>query len=169
MALVQQFDEDTTLNLATLAVKTILSQALKIDASRENGFRVTKSNFHFSVADKTAQEGPVMIGVACNFVNDAAITAALGADPQKAQADDIRGKGTFIKGLFLIGTNVQAYPGDGGAIDGQMIEVSYGKNGWSIPEGSSMVLWAWNMGAAALTTGTRINMYAEHFGVWLRD
>ncbi len=171
MSLVQQFDHDRSLALGTLGANTAILSNTLIDSGRENGFRVTHSKFHFSMTAKTTTEGPIMVG--CSVALTAAeIKAAIEADPQRSNAEDSRPPNTYIKTLFLMGVGQQEFPGSGGSGMGFMkggIDVSYGKNGWSVPEGSGLAVWAYNMDSGALTTGCIIHWFAEHFGVWLRD
>ncbi len=168
--LVQQFDHDRVMALGTLAAATAVLSNTKIDTARENGFRVTKSRYFFSLTQKTTTEGPISVGI-CIGLDAAGVKAALEADPQTNIADDARGEGTYIKKLFTIGVGQQEFPGSGGSGMDFMrgIEVSYGKNGWSVPEGSLLAVWAYNQDGTALTTGCVINWDSEHFGVWLRD
>ncbi len=137
-----------------------------IDASRKQGFRVTKSRIFVELSGKTSGEGPVLFGVACNFPGAPEIENALEADPQGRNTQDAaRGDGTFLRVLCLfmsVNVNVPLNRP-------LMFEFSYGKNGWSIPEAESLAYWARNEDTGALTTGTRISIVAEHFGVWLRD
>ncbi len=168
MALVQQFDSDLTLTLSTLGAASVISVDSSIDGSRLQGFRVTKSRIFITMSGKTTAEGPIALGVALNFESVAAIKAALESDPTGQQSDDDRGKGTFIRMLDTVGLVPTVFPSsDEGT--GKMYEISYGKNGWSIPEGRSMRFYAHNLFGSALTTGTQFQITAEHFGVWLRD
>lgn len=136
-------------------------------SARKQGFRVAMSRFFMSFQGKTLFEGPIMVGVACNVKDVAAIKALIEADPQAPSEDNARGTGEYIRGLFVIAATSLASVEAGQ--NNQAIEVKYGKNGWSIPEDQELVVWAYNMNTAALTTGVVINWYAEHYGVWLRD
>jgi len=165
MALIAQYDNNGTLTLGAQGALDVLSTNTKIDGARKQGFRVTKSNWFFQATGKTATEGPIIIGIACN-ADAAEIEAAIEADPQAPSDDDSRGMGVYIKPLFLMGIAQTEFPAAGDAVM-KPFTVSYGKNGWSIPEDQALTVWAYAMGA--LTTGTVIRFFAEHFGVWLRD
>ncbi len=167
IALVQQFDLDVLLTLGTLGANTVIVASSQIDSGRENGIRVTKSRLWWELTGKTTAEGPIVFGVAANFADAAAIKVAIEADVQSSVANDLRGDGTFLKILGAVGLAPSAFPNNDMGIR-PMFEISYGKNGWSIPEGQSLVYWAFNAGSA-LTTGTVFIITAEHFGVWLRD
>ncbi len=165
MVLEQQFDESMTLSVGALALHDVISVDSKIDAARLQGFRLVKSTFFIDAHGKTVQQGPVQLGVALNM-SAGGVESAIESDPQDSKADNNRGDGTFIKPLAMmadaaisIGSNRLLQP----------IEVSYGKNGWSLIEGRSMIFWAYNLGDATLTTGLVVDVFAEHFGVWLRD
>ncbi len=43
------------------------------------------------------------------------------------------------------------------------------KVNWSVIEGDELVIWAYNMDSAPLTTGALLRFAAEWMGVWLRD
>ncbi len=171
MSLVQQFDNDEVLTLSTLAGNDLISADTLIDGSRSQGFRIVKSNFFFNVTGKTQAEGPVMVGVAANL-GSAKLELIIENDPQSVnEQDEDRGRGVFIMPLFMLGLLTTSLPAGaaGGPQTGLPVDVSYGKNGWSIPEGEALFIWAYNMQSGALTTGTVISWFAEHFGVWLRD
>ncbi len=167
IVLEQQFDLDVLLTLADLAANTLISVSSKIDASRLNGFRVTKTELNWELTGKTIAEGPILFGVAANFTNDVAIEVALEADVQSRVGNNLRGDGTFLKILGKVGLSPSAFPNNDMGV-APHYTISYGKNGWSIPEGQELVYWAYNAGAQ-LTTGTVFIIDAEHFGVWLRD
>ncbi len=149
--------------LSTLGTNDAISVATKVDNTRLRGYRMIKSIFHFGVTGKTATEGPIIVGVAINM-SAGDIEKAMEADPQSPSEDDARGIGGFIKTLFMLDNPATVWPvGFNG-----MIEVSYGKNGWSCPQGQAVTVFAYNT-ASTLSTGTIIQWVAEHFGVWLRD
>ncbi len=162
----QQFDIGISLDLGTLGVADVITAESSIDGSRKQGFRVTKSKILLEMSGKTAGEGPILFGVAANFPGAPEVELALEADPQgRNEQDSARGKGTFLKVLALF----MSVPINIPTTRPQMFEFSYGKNGWSVPEAEKLVYWARNQDTSALTTGTRISISAEHFGVWLRD
>ncbi len=167
MVLVQQFDADLLLTLGALAASTTITVNSSIDASRLQGFRVVKSELKVTMTGKTTAEGPITFGVAANFESAAEINAALEADPQGRASDDSRGKGTFLMILDSIGLVPTVFPASDEGV-GKSYTISYGKNGWSIPEGRNLQFWARNQGAN-LSSGTLLIFVATHFGVWLND
>ncbi len=168
MSLVQQFDIDLSVALSTLGAGVAIAADTKIDASRENGFRLVKSDVHMTMSGKTTAEGPLVVGLAGNFASLQEVTDVLDNDPQSRNADMKRGKGTFLKILGTIGLVPTTIPSSDTGV-GIHFEISYGKNGWSIPEGQKVFFWVRNNDSSALTTGTVVQFTAEHFGVWLND
>ncbi len=164
----QQFDIDVNLVLSTLAGGGEILVDSGIDASREQGFRLIQSMIHVDYTGKTTAEGPIIYGLCCNLADAGALGAILESDPQGRTTQDIaRAKGVYVKILGKISLASTATGSTGQVV--QPIQVNYGKNGWSIPEGSKLAYWARNNDGSALTTGTIITFDAEHFGVWLRD
>ncbi len=166
-----QYDQDLSLSLGTLgAVDAIAQASAKIDAGRENGFRIAKLNIMGTLTGKTATEGPIAWGIACNM-NAAEIELAIESDPQDSAENDDRGVGTWLKPLGMITLEQTAGPLTGGGSGGTqggvatMIEV---KVNWSVLEGHDFTVWAYNQGSA-LTTGAILTFFVEYFGVWLRD
>ncbi len=165
------YEEDGLLTLSTLGALAAISQATKIDASRGNGFRVSKVNIAAQVEGKTAAEGPLIWGLSANMTA-AQVKAAIEADPQNRTADNVRGAGQWLKFLGVIGLNQTegALTGPAGGIPSsasmQFMEVPVN---WSVIEGQNFQLFVYNTFGSALTTGTLIRFYMEIFGVWLRD
>ncbi len=168
IALVQQFDNNGVLTLGTLGSLVAIQAAGKNDGSRNMGFRYTKSTVWFTMQGGTTNEGPIMIGVACNC-SAAELEAAMENDAQDQNDPPNRSGGMFIKPLFIIGEDELKIPLDSAPGPDKMFTFSYGKNGWSVQEKEQWTVWAYNMDSGALTTGTVIKFFAEHFGVWLRD
>ncbi len=168
MPLEQEFDSDTSLTLSTLGAAAAIVTNSRIDGTRRQGFRIVKSKLIVTVSGKTTAEGPIAYGVMANIDNAADLAAILTADPQGKTAKTERVKGQFVKLLGVIGLVPTTIPSsDEGT--GKMHEFTYGKNGWSIPEGRALSYWAFNKDGSALTAGTILNFTAEHFGVWLND
>ncbi len=168
MPLVQQFDSDTSLALSTLGAAAAIVTNSRIDASRRQGFRVTKSKIMMTMSGKTTAEGPILYGVMANISNAADLAAILVNDPQGKTDKDERAPGQFVKLLGVIGLVPTTIPSSDTGI-AEMHEFSYGKNGWSIPEGRALSYFAFNQFGSALSDGTILQFTAEHFGVWLND
>ncbi len=163
-----QYDDNVTLTLSTLGATTVIATNSKIDSSRASGFRIIKSKIFAQFTGKTAAEGPVMFGVAIGYTA-AEVEAILEQDPQSRVAAIEKGKG-YIEPIGMVPLEAVAGPvtgptGGSGAHAG-MFETT---PNWSCPEGASLSYWAYNMGSGALTTGTLFRVFAQHYGVWLRD
>ncbi len=160
------YEHDGVLTLGALAGNKPSVQATKIDASRLNGFRLAKLRIAASVVGKTATEGPIAWGIACNLDADQ-IESIIEADPQASVEDDDHGAGEWIKTLGLIPLKAVEEPLTGPS--GAVAAMDDHKVNWSIIEGKDFTVWAYNMQSTALTTGTLIHFFCEFFGVWLRD
>ncbi len=154
-----QYDEDASIVMSNASANTAVLGASKIDASRENGFRIIKSKVNFGFHSKTVDEGPVVFGMAIGMTA-AQIKAALEDDPQISSAVLSKSKSMWLKPLGVVPfTAVE----EESAVHRLMtIPV-----GWSVIEGSLLSYWGYAQGA--LTTGMVITIFAEHLGVWLRD
>ncbi len=170
MALEQLYDNNTVLSLLTLGSLDAVAINSKIDGARKNGFRVVKSNIWVAMNGKTTDEGPIIMGVACNTISSQ-VELILENDPQSPSSSDERGTNNFVKALLMVGKDELKIPiaTSGDNRSWMPFVVSYGKNGWSIPEDQALSYWAYNLDDAALTTGTQFEIFAEHFGVWLKD
>ncbi len=145
----------TTLNLITLGTR--------LDTSKEQGFRISKTRFLISWSAKTTLEGPVVLG-ASTGMNAAEVEEAVESDPQAMF--DIPGKEQAARPhwpLCIVGavTEVNGVINNGLPFDR--------KFNWSIREGAGFDLWAYNMSTGSITTGMLFHVFMEHFGVWLRD
>ncbi len=154
-----------SLALATLAASTALLEPTKVDASREQGFRVTKIETMVGFTGKTAGEGPILWGLA--FGQTAAeIEEAIEDDPQGMQnAANVELQEHQNRPVWPIGILDPAAVA--GVIDeGKVIVL---RPNWSAPEGGTMDFFAYNFGSGTLTTGTVMRYVYKLFGVWLRD
>lgn len=165
MPVVIGYEEDLEFTLGALGANDAIAQATKIDATRLNGFRVSKVRISAVVRAKTASEGPISWGLLANY-SAAELEAAIEADPQSSTDDNVRGDGQWLTHLGLIGQEIVAAPLTGGGLVAQPIEVM---PNWSVIEGKNFSIWAHNQDGSALTAGTIINAFCEFFGVWLRD
>lgn len=165
------YEVDWKLALGALAGDDVaVEPSAQIELTNEQGFRVQKLRWAGYYSGKTTSQGGIAWGIACNFEDATAaaqIETILEAQPGSAQAADGRQTDSWwIKTMGVI-----PFIGTDGMLDGGtdgMIMLDCDVN-WSVPEGSSMFLWAHNMSGSGLTTGTVIDLYAEIYGVWLRD
>ncbi len=154
-----------SLALATLNASTALVEPTKVDASREQGFRVTKIETAVAWTGKTDGEGPILWGLA--FGQTAAeIEEAIEDDPQGMQNEAGRTLQEHQnRPVWPIG--IVSPSGVAGVLDeGKVIVL---RPNWSAPEGGTMDFFAYNFGSGSLTTGTVMRYVYKLFGVWLRD
>ncbi len=155
-----------TIALSTLGTLTAILGPSKIDASREMGFRVLRTEYWLEYEGKTDNEGPIIFGLSVDMTVSQ-IANAISADPQgrdpEASEANLRAKFPIFP-LKMLSEQSTESPGGGNAI----ISMDVAKVGWSLPEGSHLDFFAFNLGSA-LTTGTVIRVFAKHFGVWLDD
>ncbi len=164
----QQFDIDASITLGALGAATAVFGTSQIDGSREQGFRLIMSRITARLTGKTGSEGPLVWGICCNVPSVADLKTYLENDPQGSSANPEKGRNWFVKLLGQIPLQASASLDTSSDVMRNVEEVKYGKNGWSIPEGSAFNYFVFNMGSA-LTTGAVITISAEHFGVWLKD
>lgn len=149
-----------------LAAKDLILSASAIDAAKEMGFRILKSQIFASFLNKTADEGGVLFGYAFNPDSAAAVEEAIEADPQSDSRLARLQNEQAMRPVFPIGL-IHFNATDGVLFNGAAIEI---KPQWSIPEGGALQYWAYNVSPSApLTTGCIIQIQAKHFGVWLND
>ncbi len=161
------YDPSVTITLGTLAAAAAITANSKIDGSRLNGFRVLKSELWIGASGKTTGEGPVVIGLA--FDADAAnVALAMAADPQAdgRQTGDKVANTEAKFPVFPIAMIGKAETKIG--IESVTMKHTL-KPQWSAPEGSGLQYFAFNADTGALTTGTVVEIFAKHFGVWLND
>lgn len=159
--------DDVVITLSTLGAATAVTATSKIDNSRENGFRVIKTQYWVDWFGKTAVEGPLMVGIAFG-VNASEIAETISDDPQSRLKDfnDAETRRPVFPLVMIPTASTDA----GGVTPSQgafpMSEITLR---WSAPEGSSVLWFAFNAGGGALTTGAGVAIFAKHFGVWLND
>ncbi len=162
------YDMDVELALSTLGAGSVVSQATKIDGTRGNGFRIAKVDYTGQLSNKTATEGPIVWGLACN-VDNTQLAAILAGDPQNSTEDDDHGAGQWVKQMGMFSKVGTGAPAHGGGIDGSSDESHSIKVNWSVIEGQNFTIWARNNDTGALTTGTLLTLALTFYGVWLRD
>ncbi len=161
--LILQYDQRIDQAIGALASATAILLGTKIDASRENGFKIFKAKINLTYRAKTVDEGPLMWGLCCNVADAAAIKGILEDDEQSSFGDPEIGGGEWLKILGYI-------PRGATASDLERAEEMIGtKINWVIPEGSKMNVFVFNMDDAAITTGTLLDYSINWSGVWLRD
>ncbi len=160
-SMAQILHESQTWTLGTLAAKDVISTTSLIDAAKENGFRILRTEWWASLRGVANAEGPILIGMAANL-SAAEIEITLEANPENSNtASEGHNANRPVWPLAVLEND-----GNGGhkASDRGILKPS-----WSIPEGSFVTWFAWNLDSSTLTTGGSVTIYAKHFGVWLKD
>ncbi len=135
-------------SLAGLAVNTAVTAVLNntvVDTAR-----VTSIEVFPVIRGFTANEGPVMIGVALSDYTQAEIEEYLEQssdwDPGNLVAQE---EGS--RRVRRIGTFAPQTVADAALNDGRVIKI---KLNWKLMEGDTLQFWAYNQGGATLTSGT---------------
>lgn len=167
---VLQYDAKRLLTVGALAGQDAVIQPTKIDASRDQGFRLIWVKLAGFFRAKTAAEGPITLGLCCNL-EAAQLEDILNDDVQGRSDVTKTGPGSWYVPLTQIG--LDAVEGD---IWGQSLsntqQVSIWKKipvNWTIPEGQFFGVYMFNDTTGALTTGMLVELSLQYFGVWLRD
>ncbi len=168
---VLQFEVDTEIDLTTLGAAAAIFDTTKIDGSRAQGFYLIWVKIAGFFSGKTATEGPIIYGIACNL-DATKLKAILEDDLQNRQDPTSTGPGSWYLPICEIG--VDAVEGNiNGDVSSTNVQATseYKKYAvkWTIPEGDNFSQWAFNKGSGALTTGMKINASMQFFGSWLRD
>ena len=151
------------LGLGTLGSDLVLKSALRVDASRENGVRITKLKAAVSYNGKTATEGPLLVGLCSTDLSTTEIAEALAADPQKP--DDVPASEQVMRQVFPIWL-IPAGPASEPDTK-ELVEISYP---WKeVAEGDGLAWFVQNRDGNALTTGCTIEIHGVCIGEWLND
>ncbi len=158
-------DIDETLNLTTLGAGTLVST--QFDNVVDDRTLVSSILSSWSLDDFTVGSGigPVMCGVAHSDYTDAEIQAVIDAT-ESWNESDLVAKEVANRKVRRIG--VFQSPAAAGFIslnDGKPIKT---KLNWSLAEGQTLRLWAFNMGTVAIGT-TVPTLHAQgHANLWKR-
>ncbi len=151
--------------IGTLGGLAALNVSTKVDAARDQGFRVVKAQTAVCWDNKTTGEGPIIVGFSANQ-SSTGVEECMEADPQNPNTDG-GGQDQFranracwpIAIINLTETN-------GRLANGAFVDIPIK---WSMPEHGDFDVWAYNNSPSPLTTGTLITVAFKLFGVWLRD
>ncbi len=146
--------------LGALATLSVAGTATIIDAARLQGMRIKKAKVGVTFKDKTAGEGPLLVGMASVDLSNAEIAEALVADPQSARDSPANER-----------ANRQIYPiamlpaGLAHAEEVQYLRTL--RYPWKrIMEGNGLKMFVFNMDTATLTTGCVVNFVIPVVGNW---
>ncbi len=152
--------DDLSLSLSTLANQTAIIIGSKIDAAREMGMKILKTEYLAVIEDLHANDNgrTLWLGLAHDLVGTE-IDACLSADLQRRGDPTLSSQAN--RPVWMLGLMLRPLtnPRTEGVI----------KLGWSIPEGTVLNWFLRNDSGAPLTTGATLRIVAKHYGVWLRD
>ncbi len=161
--LVRLYDESVIISVASLAAKDAIAAASKIDASREVGFRVLKTE-GWAFLKAAVSDEVVIFGVDAFILSAAGVEESIESDSQSPF--DFANVEKASRPVFPLGalSGLSAQPGNG-------ILVHFTNEiPWTYPEGTGMEWWAYNPDDDALSAGSQqVIIFAQHQGVWLRD
>ncbi len=166
----QQLSFDT-IALATLSSRNslIVNSAF---SNPTNSFLCRRIRYFAQLEGRTAvDDGPIVIGCAHGDADVSEIAAAMN-ERNVNGPDDITNLLDQDNAWAVYQNTVVSFVTTGDPTRGQTSSawVNFGgKNGIPIMEGSGLVVFAFNCGSGALTTGSTVNGLAQVQGVWLRD
>ncbi len=144
------------IDISSLASLDAVSGASKIDAARENGFRILKSEVMIR-----SEVGGLAVGMSGPGLNVAEVEEAIESDPQ-SPSDNVD-----IERTMRMVVPFGVVPFD--ALVMNLTGENAIKPRWSWPEGQAMLYWVYNFSPDAVTTDKGLSILAKHFGVWLND
>ncbi len=161
-----------TVALGTLAARAALIINTQFSAPT-NSFLLKRGRYFLQLTGRsTADDGPILVGMAHGDANVSEIASAMvernvnGPDDITSMLDQDSAWAVYQNSLkpFIIRGD-QTYA---------QVEISDwfqpgGQKGIPLIEGSGMVLFVFNSGSGALTTGATVNGLTMVQGVWLRD
>ncbi len=150
----------TEVTLGALATLAVAGSATIIDASRLSGMRIKKAKYGVTFKNKTAGEGPLLVGMASVDLSNAEIAEALVADPQSPRDAPANEQG-----------NRQVFPLailPAGLVDAEETQhLRTLRYPWKrIMEGNGLKMFVFNMDTATLTTGCVVNFVVPVVGTW---
>ncbi len=154
---------DAELQVGALANVAAVAVATQLDGAHEQGVRIKQLKLGMSYKNKTAGEGPIIIGLCANTLNVTEIAEALNADPQGIDDPPATEQGNRkVFPIWMIPTGLT--DDDETSV---LTEVHYP---WKeMDEGSGLKLFAFNIDGNTLTTGTEITVFGAAVQEWLRD
>ncbi len=161
-----------TVALGTLAARTAVIINTQFSAPT-NSFLLKRARYFLQLSGRsTADDGPILVGMAHGDATASEIAAAM-VERNVNGPDDITSMLDQDTAWVVYQNSVKPFIIRGDQTYGQ-VEISDwfqpgGQKGIPLIEGSGMVLFAFNSGSGALTTGSNVNGLTMVQGVWLRD
>ncbi len=136
-----------------------------------NAFLCKRIRYFAQLVGRTAaDDGPIVIGCAHGDASVAEIAAAMN-ERNVNGPDDITNMLSQDDAWAVYQNTVTPFVIGAELTEGQTKShwINFGGKGIPIHEGSGLVVFAFNCGSGALTTGSSVNGLAHLQGVWLRD
>lgn len=155
------FDESVIISLSALAARDLIEGSSKIDAGREHGYRIVKTEGWAFVKAAVLNE-PVVFGLTPSKTASET-EEAIEADPQSIFA--VPEQEQAMRPVFPLGA-LMGVAAEGANLIGHFVN----NIPWSYPEGDALFWWAYNPDDDDFSAGTQqLIIFAKHTGVWLRD
>lgn len=148
--------------LLTLGSGTVLKEAVPIACLED--WRLIKVEGVIGVEGLTGEEGPIVVGIADDSLSVGEIGEALAASgPNNTDSAERSTSGAQAKRPVWIIDVL----GSGAAGSIPKAKPFSKKIMWTFADGFPPNFFAFNMGSAALTTGTLLRVLQKQFGVWV--
>ncbi len=156
---VQYLTNEVTIGaLATLAVA---GSSTNIDSARLAGMRIKKMKYAVTYKDKTAGEGPLLVGLASVDLSNVEIQEALAADPQSPRdqpAAEQANRQVFPLVMLPASNDVASQA---------QVPLRSLRYPWKrILEGNGLKFWVQNLDGSTLTTGGLVTIFTAVVGTW---
>ncbi len=165
----QQLTLDTVA-LGTLGARTSILLNSQFQTPTAS-FLAKRIRYFVQMVGRTAaDDGPIIIGCANGDATQSEVAAAMnernmnGPDDVTSMLDQDTAWTVYQSTIAVVVPGAELTEG--------MVSSGwkkFGKNGIPLIEGSGLMLFAYNAGSAALTTGVTLNGIVQIQGVWLRD
>ncbi len=145
-------------HLLTLASDTASTQTLTGTSS--NAYRAMTAKNTWTLSEFTAGEGPIQVGYAHSDYTVAEIKECIESQGSVEQNDKVAQEraNRLVRTVGTFGSEANSQLNDGKPIKTRL--------NWLIGIGESVVMFAWNEGTAALTTGSHVNLGGD---LWIKD
>ncbi len=155
-----------TITLGALAARDVISQASTTGSALKEDFRILKTKYYIAWRAPDFAEGPIVIGMAPGQMSAAEIEEALESTPtDTSDVPEIEQSNRMVWPLEIMMLQNDGTLSDGGKAIAQGEVMTK----WTFPDPDGWNWWTFNLDSVApLTTNGRIEIFAKHFGVWVR-
>ncbi len=160
--------ESVTITLGALGAGSIILSTAgnRISGNLGEDFRIIKTEYVLASANRTSDEGTVHIGIANGELTAAEVGEAISPGGPTDRNDRLNQE-RAERAVWLLGTlGPSTDISTGGGSPGFVLP--YEKTlRWTFSNPEAWDWFALNVGPAALTAGTIVDIRAKHFGVWV--